>query len=33
MQRVLDSFRFSGDGLLTDIAAIMPLLAGSDTHP
>jgi biuret amidohydrolase len=27
MQRVLDSMRFSGDALLTDIAAITPLLA------
>jgi hypothetical protein len=27
MQRVLDDFRFSGDALLTDIAAITPLLA------
>lgn len=29
MQRVLDSVRFSGDALLTDIATITPLLAGS----
>jgi nicotinamidase-related amidase len=29
MQRVLDSIRFSGDALLTDIATITPLLAGS----
>jgi nicotinamidase-related amidase len=28
MQRVLDDFRFGGDTLLTDIAAITPLLAG-----
>lgn len=28
MQRVLDSIRFSGDALLTDIATITPLLAG-----
>jgi nicotinamidase-related amidase len=27
MQRVLDSIQFSGDALLTDIAAITPLLA------
>jgi nicotinamidase-related amidase len=27
MQRVLDDFRFSGDALLTDTAAITPLLA------
>ncbi len=32
MQRVLDSFRFSGDTLLTDIATITPLLAKSDTR-
>jgi nicotinamidase-related amidase len=29
MQRVLDSIRFSGDALLTDIETITPLLAGS----
>jgi nicotinamidase-related amidase len=28
MQRVLDGFRFGGDALLTDVAAITPLLAG-----
>jgi nicotinamidase-related amidase len=28
MQRVLDDFRFGGDALITDIAAITPLLAG-----
>jgi len=28
MQRVLDSIRFSGDALLTDIATIAPLLGG-----
>ena len=28
MQRVLDDFRFSGEALLTDMAAITPLLAG-----
>jgi nicotinamidase-related amidase len=28
MQRALDDFRFGGDTLLTDIAAITPLLAG-----
>jgi nicotinamidase-related amidase len=33
MERVLDSFRFSGDALLTDIAAITPLLAPSATRP
>jgi len=29
MQRVLDSIRFSGDALLTDIATITPLLASA----
>ncbi len=29
MQRVLDSTRFSGDALLTDIATITPLLASA----
>lgn len=29
MQRALDDFRFGGDALLTDIAAITPLLAGA----
>jgi nicotinamidase-related amidase len=33
MQRVLDDFRFSGDTLLTDVAAITPLLAAGDTRP
>jgi len=36
MQRVLDDFRFSGDALLTDTAAITPLLAsraGDDHRP
>jgi len=28
MQRVLDGFRFGGDALLADVAAITPLLAG-----
>ncbi len=27
MRRILDSIRFSGDALLTDIATITPLLA------
>jgi biuret amidohydrolase len=31
MQRVLDSIRFSGDALLTDIETITPLLAGTAT--
>ncbi|MBO0772116.1 MAG: cysteine hydrolase [Actinobacteria bacterium] len=29
MRRVLDTIRFAGDAMLTDIAAITPLLAGS----
>ncbi len=29
MQRVLESIRFSGDALLTDIAAVTPLLAST----
>jgi biuret amidohydrolase len=33
MQRVLDDFRFSGDALLTDIAAITPLLAPGEARP
>jgi biuret amidohydrolase len=36
MQRVLEDFRFTGDALLTDIAAITPLLArpeGSERMP
>jgi nicotinamidase-related amidase len=33
MQRVLDDFRFSGDALLTAVAAITPLLAAGDTRP
>jgi nicotinamidase-related amidase len=33
MQRVLDDFRFSGDALLTDIAAITPLLAPGVARP
>jgi len=32
MQRVLDDLRFSGEALLTDIATIMPLLAGPSAH-
>lgn len=32
MQRVLDSIRFSGDALLTDIATITPLLARGGTR-
>jgi biuret amidohydrolase len=32
MQRVLDSIRFSGDALLTDTAALMPLLAGASSR-
>src|SRR5215813_1312682 len=32
MQRVLDSVRFSGDALLTDIATITPLLARGGTR-
>lgn len=32
MQRVLDDFRFSGDTLLTDVAAITSLLASSPTR-
>jgi len=33
MQRVLDDFRFSGDALLTDTAAITPLLAAGQARP
>jgi len=33
MQRALDSFRFGGDALLTDIATIAPLLAPGGTRP
>jgi biuret amidohydrolase len=32
MQRVLDSIRFSGDALLTDIATITPLLASTSSR-
>jgi biuret amidohydrolase len=32
MQRVLDSIRFSGDALLTDIATVTPLLAGASAR-
>jgi nicotinamidase-related amidase len=32
MQRVLDSIRFSGDALLTDTAAITPLLASASSR-
>jgi len=32
MQRVLDDFRFSGDALLTDTAAITPLLAAGQRN-
>jgi hypothetical protein len=32
MQRVLDSIRFSGDALLTDIATITPLLASASAR-
>jgi biuret amidohydrolase len=32
MQRVLDDFRFGGDALLTDIAAITPRLAGDSAR-
>jgi nicotinamidase-related amidase len=33
MDRVLDDFRFAGDTLLTDTAAITPLLAVGETRP
>lgn len=33
MQRTLDDFRFSGDALLTDVAAITPLLAPGEARP
>jgi nicotinamidase-related amidase len=33
MQRALDDFRFSGDAMLTDIAAIAPLLAPGEARP
>jgi nicotinamidase-related amidase len=32
MQRVLESIRFSGDALLTDIATITPLLASTSSR-
>jgi hypothetical protein len=33
MRRVLDGIRFAGDALLTDIAAIAPLLSGPSIPP
>jgi len=33
MERVLDDFRFGGDALLTDTAAIAPLLAAGEARP
>jgi nicotinamidase-related amidase len=33
MDRVLDDFRFGGDALLTDTAAITPLLAAGEARP
>ena len=32
MQRVLDSIKFSGDALLTDVATITPLLASASSR-